>query len=44
MENVLACLFLKLIFTLFELKLDPKEVTANERTHLHIFIEFIIKN
>ena len=26
-----------------ELKLDTKEGTANERTHLHIFIKFIKK-
>ena len=28
----------------FELKLDTKEGTANERTHLHIFSKFIKKN
>ena len=27
-----------------ELKLNTKEGTANERTHLHIFIKFIKKN
>ena len=43
MENVLGCLFLKLMFDFFELKLDTKEGTANERTNLHIFIIFINK-
>ena len=33
MENVLACLFLKI-----------KEGNGSTRTHLHIFIKFIIKN
>ena len=37
MENVLACFF-------FELKLDTNEGTASKRTHLHIFIKFIIRN
>ena len=41
MENVLACLFVKLIL---ELELDTKEGTASKTTHLHIFIKFIIKN
>ena len=43
MENVLACLFLLLIFALFEMKLDTKKGTVNERTRLHIFIIFIKK-
>ena len=41
MENVLAYLFLKLVF---ELKLDTKEGIASKGTHLHKFIKFMIKN
>ena len=54
MEDVLGCLFLKLIcikdrrinicLLFLELNLYTKESTANERTHLHIFIKFMKKN
>ena len=44
MEIFLAGLFLSLLLLFLELKLDTKECPASDRTHLHLFIKFIIKN
>ena len=53
MKDILAYLFFKMIcikdrrqylFVLLKLKLGTKEGTANERTHLRVFIKFIRKN